>query len=249
MKRIAFVLIALMAMNSTYSQTNELAGVVTYESTRKVEIKLQGEASEMANLIPKERKSTRELLFNGQSSLYRNAEQVNEDEVVQETAGGNTVVVKLVDPELFIFYSIAEKKKIEQREFMSRNFLIESSTDTVKWKLTENKKNILDYSCLEAELIGSDKKTIAWFAPSLPVSTGPEGYVGLPGLILSLDINSGETSVIAKKVELKAVDTKIIKEPNDGKKVTRKEFNKIVAEKTKEMESGGGGVFIIRREN
>jgi GLPGLI family protein len=35
----------------------------------------------------------------------------------------------------------------------------------------------------------------AWYTPEIPVSQGPEGYWGLPGLIL--EVNDGKTTICA----------------------------------------------------
>jgi hypothetical protein len=57
----------------------------------------------------------------------------------------------------------------------------------------------------------------------------------------------GDRTVVADKVELKAVDVKLIEKPSKGKTVTREEFNKIRDDKMKEMgaEPGGGGTMKV----
>jgi hypothetical protein len=58
------------------------------------------------------------------------------------------------------------------------------------------------------------------------------------------------TRYIATKVAVKPLDKKTITRPKDGKKVTNEEFEKIVAEKEKEMEevygTGEGKNVIIK---
>ena len=86
----------------------------------------------------------------------------------------------------------------------------------------------------------------AWFTPSIPVPAGPENFGNLPGLILELDINDGDTHYLIDILELKKLEENIEK-PTKGKEVTREEYQEIVREKMKEMrENGGGGVFIRR---
>jgi GLPGLI family protein len=38
----------------------------------------------------------------------------------------------------------------------------------------------------------------AWYTPEIPVSQGPEGYWGLPGLIL--EVNDGKTTILCSKL-------------------------------------------------
>ena len=250
MKKSLLILLAIMFIASAIVAQNDIkSGVVTYEKTRKLELKIQGDAHDMENSLPKERKSLREMIFTQDFSLYRNATKKQEDEVVKEAEGGGMMMIKMVEPEEYFFSDIKGKVNTEQREFMGRKFLIEAKTDTVQWKMTGNQKTILNYPCMEAELVGSEKKTIAWFTPMISVSTGPDGYVGLPGLILAMDIDNGKTLVEVKTIEAKAIDSKELAKPKEGKKVTYAEFRKIVDDKMKEMNGGqGGNVFIIRSE-
>jgi GLPGLI family protein len=249
MKRMMILTLTVLFTGILQGQSDLSSGMVVYEITRKLEIKLQGDAAQMEQMLPKEHKSEKILLFNQDASLYKNADSDQEDELVQESAGGATIMIKMSEPEETVFSDLRTKKNLEQREFMTRIFLIETDTDTARWKLTGNQKSLLGYSCMEAELTGSSKKTIAWFAPSIAVSTGPDGFTGLPGLILAMDIDAGKTFIEAKSIESTTVGADELRKPSDGKKVSREEFKKIQDEKMKEMnQNSRGGVFIIREE-
>lgn len=73
----------------------------------------------------------------------------------------------------------------------------------------------------------------AWYTPQIPVSTGPDIYHGLPGLIL--EVNDGRTTTICSKIEINPKDGFEIKEPKKGKKVNQKEYDKIVKKKSEEQ--------------
>jgi len=242
MKKAVTILFAVIFSATINAQTNNTNGQVVYEIVRKLELKIQGgNAEQFQNMIPKERKSQKELLFNTDASLYQTIKKSNDEDVVQESSGGAGIMIKMQEPNEIIFCDLKTKINFEQREFMSRTFLIENKTDTIQWKFTGNQKAILGYNCMEAELIGSKRKTMAWFTPMIPVSTGPDGYVGLPGLILSMDIDEGRTTYTALSVDLKEIDPSLMVKPKEGKKVTKKEFNKIVQDKRKEMNNGHEG--------
>ena len=81
-----------------------------------------------------------------------------------------------------IFCDLKEKKKTEQKEFMTRMFLVESDLAKSEWKITGNIRNILGYNCQEAILKDTAKTVKAWFTASIPVSSGPAGFGGLPGI-------------------------------------------------------------------
>lgn len=250
MKKLSMLVLCTLLASTVIGQTDNTKGQVIYEMIRKFELKIQGDASQFQNMLPKERKGKKELLFTADASIYQKFEQEQVDEVMQESVGGANVTIKMTEPNEVIFCDLKNKTNFEQREFMSRTFLVEAKTDTVQWKLTGNQKAVLEYNCMEAELVGAKKKTIAWFAPAIPVSTGPDGYVGLPGLILAMDIEDGKTTYTAQVINLKEIDASLIAKPKEGKKVSKKEFRKIVDEKMKEMNGGkpgdGGATVIIR---
>ena len=61
----------------------------------------------------------------------------------------------------------------------------------------------------------------AWYTPQIPVSTGPDTYYGLPGLILEL--NAGRTTMLCTEVAISSKEALEIEEPNKGKEVSRDE--------------------------
>ena len=105
--------------------------------------------------------------------------------------------------------------------------------------------------------MGRARVVTAWFAPTLPVAIGPQGYGGLPGMIMEVEFDGGRSVVTAAEVKLQKPAEGAIKVPEKGKKVTRAEYQKIQAEKMKEMREsgmmqgrqggpGGPGMIIIR---
>ena len=87
----------------------------------------------------------------------------------------------------------------------------------------------------------------AWYTPEIPVSQGPEGYWGLPGLIL--EVNDGKTTILCSKLVLNPKEKADIKASTNGKEVTQKEYDEIVVKKMEEMQemnSGRGGGFQMR---
>jgi GLPGLI family protein len=76
-------------------------------------------------------------------------------------------------------------------------------------------------------------KVTAWFCPELPSLFGPAGYFGLPGLILELD--NSKMTLRATKVLFSKAHKKNIKPLKKGVKLTKKEYDKFVKEKAKEM--------------
>jgi len=225
------------------------SGTVQYQETRKLDIHFDGDMPPPPGL-PTEHTNKTLLFFNDVASLYKN-DTANTDNmnVDRETEDGGHVFIQMAAPDNQIYCDLANKKMIQQRDFMQRKFLIEGEMLAEGYKLTGKQKMILNYPCSEAIKIDSTKTMVLWYTPAIPVSSGPFNYVGLPGLVLEVNINNGEQIITALSVS-KEVNLKNIVKPKDGKKVTQEEFDKIVEEKMKEMgvEGGRPGV-VIKIEN
>lgn len=104
----------------------------------------------------------------------------------------------------------------------------------------ETKTNFMDQIEMPKEIT-----ITAWYTPEVPVSQGPEGYWGLPGLIL--EVNDGKTTILCSKLVLNPKDKAEIKAPKNGKVVNQKEYDETVMKKMEEMsEMGGRGGFQMR---
>jgi len=152
------------------------------------------------------------------------------------------IMIKMQEPDNKMYTDFLAKKQIEQREFMTRMFLIEKELGVSDWKLTGNEKTILGYSCQEATREPNDStKIVAWFTPSIPIPAGPGEYLNLPGLVLAVDFDNGKHTLTAKSIEAIEVNNKMLAKPKEGKKTTEAEYKKIVDEKMKEMGAEGTG--------
>jgi GLPGLI family protein len=82
----------------------------------------------------------------------------------------------------------------------------------------DKKTNFLDAVEVPKEIV-----ITAWYTPEIPVSQGPEGYWGLPGLIL--EVNDGKTVLLCSKVVLNPKVKAEIKAPSKGKVISQKEYD------------------------
>ncbi len=245
MKKVLLTLLVIFSCIFVFAQENT-SGKVIYQQVVKLEIKLDGDAAQFADMLPKERKTQKVLYFSPEATLFENDNSAAPDDVNMQSGGGN-VMIRMAEPENKVFTDLLKKAQIEQREFMTRTFLIDGEPQQ-QWKLTGNQKMILEYPCQEA-ILETEKDTIsAWFTPVIPVSGGPASYCGLPGLILEVSSPDGKQTTTAVSVDFTALSDDVLQKPDKGKKVTREEYDQIVEEKMKEMgaEQGGGTHMMIR---
>jgi len=143
--------------------------------------------------------------------------------------------------------------------------VVADSIRRMNWKLGEESKTILGYTCrkaiaqktqqsfrvtmdngnMERKEVTDTLNIVAWFTDGIALSGGPESYAGqLPGTILEIEVNNGRTHFLAIEFDPKG-DMKQIKEPK-GKKITPEEF-KVEREKMmQEMQKNNGGNFNIK---
>lgn len=123
---------------------------------------------------------------------------------------------------------------IEVRNFLGRTFRIPEERPKYAWKLTGEQATFLGHPVFQALAQQDSTSLEAWFTPDIPISAGPAQYGGLPGLILTLAVDSNRLVYTATAIDTAAAVGQI-KEPSDGSKVTRDAYEKIVKEKMDEI--------------
>jgi GLPGLI family protein len=234
--------IAFLCLNAQNTE-----GVVQYEETMNLHKMLPDSVlKQMRGMIPESRSTQMELYFKEDISLYKPAE---EDE---PQSGGGMSFSRMGGAMGETYKNLATEQLVEQREMFGKKFLIEDTLKVQRWKLGTDQMKILGYNCTKATLTDSvrmrgdsmTKRNItAWFTEDVPVAMGPGTYGSLPGLVLAVDVNNGQQTTVAKKVDFKKIKDDDIKMPSKGDKMTRKEFN----DKMKEMMLKQRGTRVIRQ--
>jgi hypothetical protein len=130
---------------------------------------------------------------------------------------------------------------VESREFLGREFLIEDERPAFAWRLTSETAEFLGYAVQKATAVQDSSTIEAWFTPQIPIPGGPGEYGGLPGMILVVTVDDGQMQYTATEVVMTAVAEDLIVPPTGGDRVTRDEYEKIVAEKLEELRMTRGG--------
>jgi GLPGLI family protein len=120
-------------------------------------------------------------------------------------------------------------KQLSKEDF--RNLTPKKEESVPKKPIDETNKT----SFLHALEMPKEVIVTAWYTPEIPVNQGPEGYWGLPGLIL--EVNDGKTVILCSKVVLNPKTRAEIKAPTKGKLISQKEFDEVVLKKTEEYRS------------
>lgn len=118
----------------------------------------------------------------------------------------------------------------------------ETKKDETKKDATEKAGEPKKTSFMDELDVPKEVTITAWYTPEIPVNQGPEGYWGLPGLIL--EVNDGKTVILCSKVVLNPKEKAAIKPATNGKVINQKDFDETVIKKMeefREMNRGRGG--------
>lgn len=116
-------------------------------------------------------------------------------------------------------------------ETLDKKYVVEDKLPKYKWKILNEIKEINGYLCMKAETTDTIKKQVihAWFTDAIPVQSGPEGFCGLPGMILGIDINDGCVVIEATEVTISENELNVeIPKKLKGKKISREDYYAIL---------------------
>lgn len=264
MKVLINLSLTLSFMLSSIVYGQDIQGIATYKTQRKMEVELDSSQvndamrEQIMVMLKKQFEREYTLEFTKDESIYKEEEKLD---APRNTMSGGMMFVAIGGGESDILYkNLAENRFANQNEMFSKQFLIKDSIASREWKLEKETKNIGQYSCFKATYTyerermrmrtsGTDAETdstdeeevemetitvTAWYTPQIPVKNGPGSYDGLPGLIL--EIGDGELSILCSKVVFNPKNGLDIKEPHKGKVVTQAVYDEIMEKKMEEME-------------
>lgn len=204
----------------------------------------------LKEMMSKAREKEFTLTFNKYESLYEEVEKL-------DPLSGNGRGRRFRNGKEYV--NIKDKIALQEVDMFSKEFLVADTLATRKWVLVNETRKIGNYTCYKATytikvepLTDEQKKKLedkavnltdrpertdititAWYTPEVPVSLGPAGYHGLPGLIL--EVSDEHTTTLCTRLVINPKDKTEIKVPFRGEKVSREEFMAIMRKKSEEF--------------
>lgn len=224
-------LLAGQILSPLGAQNLGLSGIITFERKENMHKMFSEDNSwNEARLksMPKYKIDQFQLYFNTKQSLYK---IFVEDESPMFTwvkvANGNTV-----------------KKDMQantyeaEKTIYEKSYRIKDSLPVYQWKLLGEYRNIAGYNCRKAATIIMDSiYIIAFYTDEIPVSSGPEAFNGLPGMILGVVIPRLNLTYFATKVETQILPDNSFEVPPSKSKI--KSFRDFNAEIARALEDWG----------
>ncbi|RYG12432.1 MAG: GLPGLI family protein [Chitinophagaceae bacterium] len=226
MKSVVLSLLTLLIANNVFAQkATPVLARVTYIYTNEIDTLKNGKP-----------KTENMMLFLGKdASLYVSYSKIraaiNLDQKVRSIMPNtNKTTIKLdvsaldqANQTSYFAYPAANKYYIKET-VDAQDFLIEEPEPKLNWKITKDTASFSGIGCQKAITNFEGKTWIAWFAPSLPFSSGPYKFHNLPGLVVEAydeakkityrfgGIDNAKENTVKRLVD---VTKKITSEPGD----------------------------------
>ena len=131
--------------------------------------------------------------------------------------------LQMTDQNNTIFTDFSANTRVAQKLVFEQTFLVKDTLRKIKWKITDETREIAGYTCRRANgLVMDSIYVVAFYTDKIPVSGGPESFSGLPGMILEVALPHENLSWKATVVTDSTVPA--IVPPKKGKPVNDKQL-------------------------
>lgn len=193
------------------------SGRIEYERKTNQHRSLEGEGEnewvkEFKKSIPKFVSDVFELQFTAERSVYKLAKENTDNKYLWNGKPSESDV---------LVQDLSNKKVSIQRDVFEQTYLIQDSARNLEWRITEETRDIAGFECRKAVTkICDSVYIVAFYTDQILVSSGPESFGGLPGMILGLAVPRLAITWFATKVELSTPSNIQLNPVQKGKKTT-----------------------------
>jgi len=226
MKHLGLSIILFFAITQVKAQTVFIRSAkITFE--KKINQKQQLAentwiSDDARDKMSKYRISNWEYNFNDSASIYKIKPK--------ETLNDNNLFFIAGDNTNELYTDFTKKARVFRKPIRGEDFILKDTIPHLNWKIMHDIRKIAGYECRKAIAIINDTvSVVAFYTDEILLKGGPEGFTGLPGMILGLAIPRYNTTWFATKVEAKNVPILNVDAPTKGKKTdTEKDFKKML---------------------
>jgi GLPGLI family protein len=181
-----------------YKAIEAISGTQNQQTTQKVE-RYKLEHSQFVKL-----RST--LSFNAKATLFKPLEPTEQE--IEESK-----ITPLANQFNIVYKDLSTDTLFLEKNIFGKTFNVKDVAREIKWKLTSETRNIAGYDCKRANGVILDSiYIVAFYAKEIPISSGPETFMGLPGMILGIAFPYEHVTWFATNVKIdQAVDIKLPK--------------------------------------
>ncbi len=226
MKQLACLLLFSISFTAVKAQQLFIPnGTIIFEKKVNLQRSLAdlGLSDEMKERMKKYKINYWELSFDASKSIFRPLKK--EEESADFSIFGGALEN---ENELYTNYHL--DKRILKKNIMGDDYLLNDTIPQIDWKIMHEVRNIAGYDCRKAiGVINDSVYVVAFYTDEILLKGGPEGFSGLPGMILGLAIPRYFSTWFATKVTPYTEQSLAIIPPPKGKKTeTEKDFKKLI---------------------
>ena len=250
-----YILAILVCASWGFISSEVSQGVITYTTKVNMHKRIPPEQEEMKKMVPEFNTTQNNLFFNELESLYKPL-PVDENPFDQSSGGGSStssgggggqrVIRMVMQNETYL--NRDNDMMTQLKEFMGKKYIIKNEPSRIPWKLGQESREIAGYPCKNASYTDENKREItAWYTEEIRLPIGPEGFYGLPGLILEVSVNVDDIVITADKIDLRGLKKNELKEPKGGEEMTDEAYKAMVQTEMEKMgvQGGKGGMRMI----
>lgn len=238
MKKTPFTLFSMILFISSQSLFSQNIKSVTieYQEKRVVnEEKIKNLPESMQQVVRAKAKWQSAILTHNEEGSYYMLQNKIEDKTVTVSA---TEKKTIKFGQKIYFNDFKANNSFKEIRMYDENVIIKDKLNKYNWTLLQETKTINNIECKKATTVNDKgRKVVAWYTDKFGITNGPQGYYGLPGLIVYLD--DGKYLFKMNKVSFSDKKITLLKPSKDGNVVTQKEYmNLYVNRKTNETQEG-----------
>lgn len=239
MYKLSILFVAVLLLTGPVQAQNTIFlshGKIEYERRVNVFARMDNQDDQWAEFRKKLsnhfKTSYFDLVFGGDKSLYQPGRESEDRELFtffQAPAQDNVV-----------YTDLDKAETISQKDVFETKFLIRDSLRQIKWKITDETRNIAGFICRRANAIIMDSiYVVAFYTDEILTNGGPESFTGLPGMILGVSLPHQHISWFATKVEAMPITESQLEPPVKGKKTDNAALRQTVQPRMKDWGKEG----------
>ncbi|MXX56641.1 MAG: GLPGLI family protein [Gemmatimonadetes bacterium] len=222
-------------------------GTITYSRSTIIEVDAPEDMAAVLNLLAQEWQKSFLLHFDPSSSLMIPGPEVEGENpppaLFPMTHNNLDALVDMFEhqatsPENVLAYAYSDSGgavAVRGFDVFRTEFRMDHAGLDAEWQITDDRRMHLSYQVTRATATLDGGEVVAWFAPDIPVPSGPALFGGLPGMILVLALNGGNTVYAATAVSLDGVDNEIVPPENEERLMTQDEYDSFVSDEIRDM--------------
>jgi len=202
----------------------------TYIKKIMLEVNGDDNNSEWITRMPDYRTEYFDLLFSGNKSVYKTGKE--SDQKIPEWMSSGIISTVYINMDSGTYAS--------EKQVYDKTYHIIDTLPHIDWKITDETRTVAGFTCRKATGRFCDSLFIvAFYTDQILLTSGPETFNGLPGLILGIVIPRMHTSWHATKIDFPEIKPEQTAPPSikKGKQTTLKALLKELSERVNDWGS------------